>query len=151
MSDRLLRVSLGLLALAGAAFSGYLVWARGTGAELACSTGGCETVQSSAYAELLGVPVAALGLAAYLLVGATALGTGAAARAVGASVALAALLFASYLLVIQLVVLDAVCDWCLASDAITGLLTAVALLRLRGGLTAAGPYPYSSSSPSESA
>jgi uncharacterized membrane protein len=136
MSDRLLRVSLGFLALAGAAVSAYLVWARGTGAELACSTGGCETVQSSTYAELLGVPLAALGLAAYLLVGATAYGTRPVARAVGASVALAALLFAAYLLVIQLVVLDAVCDWCLASDAITGLLAPVALLRLRAGLTA---------------
>lgn len=91
-------------------------------------------MQSSAYAELLGVPVAALGLAAYLLVGATALGVGPAARAVGASVAMAALLFGGYLLMIQLAVLEAVCDWCLASDAITGMLAAVALLRLRGGL-----------------
>jgi len=135
MSDRLLRVSLGFLALAGAAVSAYLVWARGTGAELACSTGGCETVQSSAYAELLGVPVAALGLAAYLLVGASAFGSGRVARALGASVALAALLFAGYLLLIQLLVLEALCDWCLASDAVTGLLAAVALLRLRDGLT----------------
>jgi uncharacterized membrane protein len=143
MSDRLLRLALGLLALAGAAVSGYLVWARGTGAELACSTGGCETVQSSAYAELLGVPVAALGLAAYLLVGASTLGAGQLARAVGAWVALGALFFAGYLLVIQLAVLEAVCDWCLASDSVTGPLAAVALLRL----TAA----HSSSRPSESA
>ena len=134
MSDRLLRVTLGLLAFAGAAVSASLVWARGTGAELACSTGGCEAVQSSAYAELLGVPVAALGLVAYLLVGASALGAGTVARAVGAWVALGALLFAGYLLVIQLAVLEAVCDWCLASDSITGLLAAVSLLRLRGGL-----------------
>lgn len=134
MSDRLLRVTLGLLALAGAAVSASLVWARGTGAELACSTGGCEAVQGSAYAELLGVPVAALGLAAYLLVGATAFASGPWARAVGAWVALGALFFAGYLLVIQLAVLEAVCDWCLASDAITGMLAAVALLRLRGGL-----------------
>jgi uncharacterized membrane protein len=136
MSDRLLRVTLGLLALAGAAVAAYLVWARRTGAELACSTGGCETVQSSEYAELLGVPVAALGLAAYLLVGATALGGGPAARAVGASVALAALLFGAYLLIIQLAVVEAVCDWCLASDAITGMLAAVALIRLRTGTAA---------------
>ena len=133
MSDRLLRVSLGVLALAGAAVSAYLVWVRGTGAELACSTGGCQTVQSSAYAELLGVPVAVLGLAAYLLVGATAFAAGPAAKAVGASIALAALLFGGYLLMIQLAVLEAVCDGCLASDTITGMLAAVALLRLRGG------------------
>ena len=135
MSDRLLRVTLGVLALAGAAVSGYLVWARGTGAELACSTGGCETVQSSAYADLLGIPVAVLGLLAYVFVGLTALGAGPAVRAAGASVALAALAFAAYLLVVQVAVLEAVCDWCLASDAITGLLAAVALLHLRVGLS----------------
>ena len=37
-----------------------------TGGALVCSTGGCETVQSSAYAEVLGVPVAALGLIGFL-------------------------------------------------------------------------------------
>lgn len=95
MSDRGLRFSLGSLALAGATVSGYLVWARHTGAELACSTGGCETVQNSAYAELVGVLLAALGLVMYLLVGATALGAGLLARALGASLALAAFVFAA--------------------------------------------------------
>ena len=50
------------LAALGAAITGYLLYARETGTELACATGGCETVQSSAYAEVSGVPVAALGL-----------------------------------------------------------------------------------------
>lgn len=34
--------------------------------------------------------------------------------------------------VIQLTVLDAVCDWCLASDAISGGIAVLAVLRLRG-------------------
>lgn len=84
---------------------------------------------------VLGIPVAVVGLLAYVFVGLTALGAGPTVRAVGASVALAVLAFAAYLLVVQVVVLEAVCDWWLASDAISGLLAAFALLRLRVGLS----------------
>jgi len=59
VSDGALRGAVAALSLAGIAVTGYLLWARWTSTELLCSTGGCETVQSSSYAELLGVPVAA--------------------------------------------------------------------------------------------
>ena len=52
------------------------------------------------------------------------------ARTAVAALALAAAGFGGYLLVIQLAVIDAVCDWCLASDAISSLIAAVALARL---------------------
>jgi hypothetical protein len=48
-----------------------------------------------------------------------------------ATLAVAACLFSGYLLYIQLAVVDAVCQWCLATDAITTASAAVALLRLR--------------------
>ena len=44
---------------------------------------------------------------------------------------LAAFAFSAYLLVVQVVVIGALCDWCLASDAVTTALAALALLRLR--------------------
>ena len=130
MSDRFLRTSLVALSLAGAVVSAYVLVARWTSAGLLCSTGGCETVQSSEYAELLGLPVAGLGIVGYLVIAAAALGRGPRARAAAAAVALGAAVFGGYLLVIQLVVIDAVCDWCLTSDAITSLIAAVALVRL---------------------
>ena len=130
MSDRSLRIALATLALAGASVSGYLVWVRYAGVEILCTTGGCATVQSSPYAKLLGVPVAVLGLAGFALIGATALSAAPLARAAGAATALTAFVFGSYLLVVQLTVIGAVCDWCVASDAITTLLAAAALLRL---------------------
>lgn len=130
MNHRRLRAAIAALAVSGAAVSGYLIWARYRGAEVVCSTGGWETVQSSSYAEVLGVPVAVLGLTAYMLIGATALAGGPLPRAIGAAAALAAVTFGSYLLVIQLAVIGAVCDWCLASDAITSVLAAGTLLRL---------------------
>lgn len=134
MSDAVLRRAVGVAALVGAAVAGYLVWARSTGSELICSTGGCETVQSSSYAEVLGVPVALLGLVGYLLIAATALLASPAARAAGAALALTAVVFSGYLLVVQLAVIDAVCLWCVANDVIAVFVAAAALLRVRHDL-----------------
>jgi uncharacterized membrane protein len=131
MTDRILRAALVALCLAGVLVAGYLLSARWGHTELICSTGGCETVQSSSYAELFGIPVAAAGLVGYLLIGASALVNTAPARPVGAALALGALAFSAYLLVIQLAVIGAVCDWCLASDAISTVVAGLALLRLR--------------------
>jgi uncharacterized membrane protein len=134
MSEGRLRAGIALLAVHGAGVSAYLLFARHSGSELVCSTGGCETVQRSAYAEVLGLPIAALGLLAFLLLLGSALARGALARAAGAGLALAAVAFSGYLLVIQLTVIEAICDWCVASDAITTAIAALALLRLRGEL-----------------
>lgn len=133
MSDRRLRVSVGALAAAGAAVAGYLTYARYTDTTLACATGGCETVQRSDYAVLAGIPVAVLGLAAYLALLGTAFTKGEVARAAGAVVAVSGALFASYLLYAQIILIDAVCQWCLASDLLIALLAAACVLRLRSG------------------
>jgi uncharacterized membrane protein len=131
MSERALRAAAALVAGAGAAVTSYLLYARLTDATLACSTGGCETVQSSAYAEILGLPVAALGLAGFLGMALAALAGGEWARLTQATLALAALVFSGYLLVVQLAVIGAVCQWCLASDALVSGVAALALLRIR--------------------
>lgn len=137
MSEGGLRAGIAALALSGAAVSGYLLAARYGDVPLSCTTGGCEAVQSSRYAEVFGFPVAGLGLLGYLLVLATALARGPLAQAAGAALALAAAGFSAYLLVIQLAVIGAVRDWCLASDALTSLVAVLAFLRLRAGIHAA--------------
>ena len=131
MSARALRASVAALALAGAAVAGYLTWVRYSGATIACTTGGCETVQSSSYSEIVGVPVALLGLLGYLAIAASALRETELFRVAGAAVALAAAGFGAYLLVVQIAVIGAVCDWCLTSDAIAAALAVVTVLRLR--------------------
>ena len=130
MTDHRLRAAIAALALSGVAVTSYLVYSRYSGMRLVCSTGGCETVQSSSYAELLGLPVAALGLAGFVVLLVAALTRGELARLVNATVALAAFLFAAYLLAVQLVVLDAICQWCVATDVLTTALAALALVRL---------------------
>jgi uncharacterized membrane protein len=131
VSERVLRAGAVVLAAAGAALAGYLLYVRVTDSALACSTGGCETVQRSPYAELLGFPVAGLGLAAFLVLLAAALVPGELARLVQAAVALTGVAFSAYLLYVQFALIDAVCQWCLASDALMVALAALALLRLR--------------------
>lgn len=131
MSDRRLQVAVAVLATAGVAIASYLTYTRYTHSTIVCVTGGCETVQASRYSELLGVPVALLGLAAYLFVLSTAFLRSELARMAGAVTAVAGMLFGSYLLLAQLVFIDAVCQWCLASDVVLDLLAVACLLRLR--------------------
>ena len=134
LSDRRLRLAIVGLALAGIAIAGYLSWERLSGGTVACPIGGggCKTVQESSYSELAGIPVAYLGVATYVLLLGLALWDSEQARAVLASVALAGLAFAVYLLVIMAVVIDAYCSWCLASDAVLAMIAALGLVRLRG-------------------
>jgi uncharacterized membrane protein len=131
MTDGRLRAAIALVALAGAAVAAYLVYARYTHTQIACTTGGCDTVQHSRYARLAGVPVAVLGLAAYLAIFATALSARVEAAAIAAAIALGGLAFAIYLIVIQVAVIDAICQWCLASDAILAVLAVLTVERLR--------------------
>jgi uncharacterized membrane protein len=133
VSDRALRLAVAGLAMAGAAVAAYLTYTRYAETAIACTTGGCEAVQSSDYAELLGVPVAVLGLLAYVLLLGTAFFTLELARLAGAVVAVSGALFAAYLLFAQLFLIDAICQWCVASDILIGLLAVACVLRLRSG------------------
>ena len=104
-------------------------------------------MQSSSYAEVLGVPVAALGLVGFL--GLLAGGARAAASGRGSARPRSRSrlsLFGVYLLYIQLVVIGAICQWCLATDVLTTAIAALALLRLRivpiaAPAAPARPYP----------
>jgi uncharacterized membrane protein len=133
LSDRALRVTTALVALAGAAVAGYLTWVHYDEAALVCvAGGGCETVQRSSYSELAGIPVALLGLLSYTVVFALVLWNTPTARLAAASLAFVGLAFGIYLLALQLFVIDAVCVWCVANDlVIAPALAVLTALRLR--------------------
>lgn len=126
-----LRLATAGLALVGAAVSSYLVFERYTGGVISCTTGGCETVQSSSYSTLAGIPVAILGLVTYLAIFVLAFVRGETALAVLLGVALVGVAFSGYLLWAQAVPIGAFCDWCLTSDAVMTAIAVVTLLRLR--------------------
>ncbi len=153
MSERSNRIASAALALVGVGITAYLLSVRASGATLSCTTGGCETVQNSPYSEIFGLPVAALGFVGFLVLLGAAVAQGDLARLIGAVVALAAFAFSAYLVVVQVVVIGALCDWCLASDAVTTALAALALLRLRppGDRSHAWNAAMRSASPSSSA
>jgi uncharacterized membrane protein len=125
-----LRAAVGLVALLGLGVASYLTAVHYAHVAPVCSTGGCETVQRSSYAELRGVPVAVLGVAAYAVVLATTLVRGLAAASAGALVALAAAAFSGYLLWAQLARIHAICQWCVGNDGIVAVLAALCVARL---------------------
>jgi uncharacterized membrane protein len=135
LSDRAARSLLAAGALAGLTIASYLTIVHFQGGVPVCATNGCEIVQQSRYAALVGVPVALLGTFTFgVLLLSSALRKPIAV--VGAAgLALVAVLFAGYLVYVQLVVLDAVCMWCVASDALTAVVAAAAWLRVRHALT----------------
>jgi uncharacterized membrane protein len=131
MSERALRGGIAAVAAAGIGLAAYLLYTRETGGHLVCTTGGCETVQSSRYAEIFGVPVAALGLLAYVWILLTSFSRSELARASQVLVALAACAFSTYLVFVQLHLIGAICELCLVSDALIAVAAVLALLRLR--------------------
>ena len=131
MKDTNLRAAIFALALAGLGITSYLVAVRYSGGQILCSTGGCETVQHSRYAKVAGVPVAVLGLVGYLVLLASSTLRGEPAAFVGAAVAATGLVFALYLVYVQVELIGATCEWCLASDGVLAALVPLTLLRLR--------------------
>lgn len=133
MSERALRACVALVALAGVGVAGYLTYVHYRPAALVCTAGGgCETVQESTYAELFGVPVALLGLLAYVAVLALVVWDSELARTLAAAIALTAVGFAVYLITLQAFVIDAWCIWCLVNDlVIVPLLAITTVWRVR--------------------
>jgi uncharacterized membrane protein len=129
VSESRLRAAIATLALAGAGIAAYLTYTRYSGTQIACSTGGCETVQHSRYAVVAGIPVAVIGLAGYAALLATAAFRGATAAALGVGCAIVGVAFAAYLLIAQVALIHAICQWCVASDAVVTVIAAAALWR----------------------
>lgn len=137
------RMAVAILALIGLFISAYLLlYKLGVYGELACGTGSCETVQASAYATFLGLPVAGWGVGWYAAVFVVAfLSTQASFSAASwpprllLVLATAGLAFSGYLTYVELFVINAVCRWCVVSALIT---VAIFVLGMSGGVRKAG-------------
>jgi len=126
-----LRVAIAVVAVAGLGVSAYLTAVRLSGGTPACAiTSGCAQVQDSAYSELAGIPVAALGLLAYGGLLATALLNGDLGRAGGLFTALVGVGFSGWLTYVELGIIEATCSWCVVSAALMGVALALAIARV---------------------
>ena len=111
----------GALALAalGTAISSYLVWLHYSGALALCvGVGGCELVQTSRQSMIGPIPVAAVGLAGFasmLAAAAWRLRSDDEAPFVALfALSLGATAFVTYLTYVEVMVLGALCPWCVS-------------------------------------
>jgi uncharacterized membrane protein len=119
-----------VLTLLGLGVAGYLTYVHYEGIAPVCSTGGCERVQASSYSEIGAVPVALLGLIGYVGIGLSLFVKGDAGRALTFLLALIGFGFSAYLTYLELFVIDAVCQWCVASAVLMTALLVTSIVRL---------------------
>jgi uncharacterized membrane protein len=108
-----------VLALAGLAIASYLLAVRVLGEAPACGpVKGCETVAASEYATLFGLPVAlyGVGFSIVLVAACQAWWRRAERRGLYAAygLGLAGIIAVAYLTYLELVVIEAICVWCVS-------------------------------------
>jgi uncharacterized membrane protein len=130
-----LYVTAAIVSLIGLAESIYLTVEHVTGRSVICTiVAGCSEVLSSRYAVVAGVPLAAVGAAAYFSV--FSLATLAAfgyrfASGLLTVLVLLMFLFSLWLIYLQAFVIHAFCQFCLLSAAVTTALTVIVLFARR--------------------
>jgi uncharacterized membrane protein len=125
-----LRRVTGAACLVGLAIAGYLTYVHYAHTAPICTTGGCETVQKSKYAELAGVPVALLGLVSYAALLVLSLVRGVEAAVAGVFVSAVGVAFSGYLLWAQLGPIGAICQWCVGNDLTIAVVAALYVVRM---------------------
>lgn len=139
MDDRKLRLFSLILAAIGLLDSIYLTYVKIANRYALCGPiGDCESVNSSQYSEISGVPIALFGAGAYLII---ILLLGLESRGGGwfeygpmlvFGISLAGVLYSAYLTYIEIAVLRAICPYCVVSAVVLVLLLILSVLRLIG-------------------
>ena len=119
------------LSLVGIGIATYITIADAGGGAPACIAGGhgCQTVADSSYSHLAGIPVSAIGIGGYVILLGAFAARGDTARFTGLLAALIGFGFSLYLTYLELFVIDAICQWCVASAVVITALLVVAAWR----------------------
>ena len=125
-----LRASIAAAAVIGGAIAAYLTYVHYSHTAPICVNGGCETVQKSKYAELDGVPVALLGLIAYVALIATTFVRGIVPVFASVLLAFVGVAFSGYLLWAQLGPIGAICQWCIGNDVVITVVAILCVVRM---------------------
>jgi len=132
-----LRTASIVLAVLGLLDSIYLVWVKYTGAYALCGPiGNCESVNSSQYSEIYGIPIALLGAGAYAVMIVLLLleNRGQVWAEFGPMIvfgmSLIGVLYSIYLTYIEVVILKAICPYCVISAIILVILLILSGIRL---------------------
>lgn len=119
----------------GILVSAYLTWIHWSDSKALCAgVGDCEAVNTSAYSEVAGIPVALLGLGMYLVLFGLSVysqratpGTASTVMLAVFGISLAGVLYSAYLTYIELMVLHAICPWCVTSAVLIALIFGLSL------------------------
>lgn len=126
------------LAVLGLLVSLYLTWIKVSGGSAYCAgVGDCDTVQSSIYSEMSGLPIALFGAGFYAIVLILTMVRRRVTRQQAEyallgqlMLVLAGTLYSGYLTYIELYVLEAICPYCVVSAIIVTLLLALSAFDL---------------------
>lgn len=128
MSQRGVNIALHVLALIGLGIAGYLTYTHYFGLAPVClASGQCEIVQSSKYAVMFGIPVPLVGLVGYALMLVSLQIKTELGRLLGVLLTIGGFAFSLYLTYLELFVIHAICQWCVAS-AVTVTIMAVLMV-----------------------
>jgi uncharacterized membrane protein len=125
-----------VLAVVGLGVATYLTVVHYVGFSLLACTGShgghssCQTVQSSQWSELAGIPVALLGLIGYILIlGSLLAPDREESRVATLGVTLVGFAFSAYLTYRELFSIHAICEWCVSSAVILTILFVCSVAR----------------------
>jgi len=120
--DKKLRMGMMFLAVVGFLDSMYLAWSKLTQRAVFCGgSSQCETVNTSIYSEFWGIPIALLGVGAYLLIGALLLLETRgnvwkeSSRLAVFGLSLVGVIYSLYLTYVEIAILKAICPYCVVS------------------------------------
>lgn len=133
-SEANLRRLIAFFATIGIGVASYITIVESGGGAPACLAGGggCETVAESSYSHIAGVNIAIFGVVGYVLILLSAFFRNDAARFGGFAVALGGFGFSVYLTYLELYVIEAICQWCVASAVLMTILFLLNATRLIG-------------------
>ncbi len=128
---RMVRTGLAVVGLAGLAVAVYLTIERALGRAPSCIVGGgCSVVQASRYSEVGGIPVAWLGIAAFLgIVGAAAI-PGIRGALIGLFVTTISVGFSGWLTYVEVGIIKEICAWCVTTAILAVIAFGLSLARL---------------------
>lgn len=136
VSARTLRIALIVLAVLGIGWAGYLTYIHYSGEAPICSLKGdpCLQVQKSRYSELIGIPVALIGLIGYFTIFCSLLAPEQErTRFLTAALTLGGFGFSVYLTYREVFSLEKICEDCVASAVLMTVMMCLSVWRfLRG-------------------
>lgn len=130
-TDRRLGVAIAVICGLGLLVAGYLSYTKLAGGTVQCVAGhGCQIVQKSRYATFAGIPVPYIGFVGWIGILLSLLVPGDIGRGLTALMTIFGFFFTLYLTYLEIWVIKAICQWCVANGVLMTIAAGLAVWRL---------------------